>query len=82
MVLVLLFKAGVQLPVMPLFDVVGNGDNDAPEQMAGTWVKLGVDVLFTIMFKVLLSANGTLAHEALLVSSQVITSPLIFALLV
>jgi hypothetical protein len=77
-----LFNAGVQLPEIPLFDVAGNGDNDAPEQMAGTWVKVGVDVLFTIMFKVLLSANGTLAHEALLVSSQVITSPLLFALLV
>jgi hypothetical protein len=67
-VVVLLFNAGVQMPVIPLFDVVGNGDNDAPEQMAGTWVKVGVDVLFTIMFKVLLIANGTLAHEALLVS--------------
>jgi hypothetical protein len=79
---VLLFKAGAQDPVIPLFDVVGNDNKVPPEQMAGTWVKVGVDVLFTIMFKALLIAKGTLAHDALLVSSQVITSPLMFALLV
>ena len=80
--LTLLFKAGDQDPVIPLFDVVGKGSNEPPAQMAGTCVKLGVDMLFTTMFKALLIANGTLAQEALLVSSQVITSPLLFALLV
>ena len=80
--LTLLFKAGDQDPVIPLFDVVGKGSNEPPAQMAGTCVKLGVDVLFTTMFKALLIANGALAQEALLVSSQVITSPLLFALLV
>lgn len=80
--LTLLFKAGDQEPVIPLFDVVGKGNKVPPAQMAGTWVKVGVDVLFTIMFNALLIAKGTLAHDALLVSSQVITSPLIFELLV
>ncbi len=44
-----LFKAGVQDPVIPLFDVVGNGDKAAPAQMAGTWVKLGCVFGFTKM---------------------------------
>jgi len=55
-VLALLFNAGVQVPVMPLFDVVGNGNNAPPAQMAGTWVKLGVVLGFTKM--VIVPANA------------------------
>ncbi len=49
MVVMVLINAGVQLPVMPLFDVVGNGDKAEPAQMAGTWVKLGCVFGFTKM---------------------------------
>ena len=42
-----MFKAGVQVPVIPLFDVVGKGDNDAPAQISGIGLKLGVMLGFT-----------------------------------
>jgi len=35
-VVAILFKAGDQVPVIPLFDVVGNADNVPPEQIAAT----------------------------------------------
>ena len=41
MVVVVLFKAGNHVPVIPLVEVVGNGDRDAPEQIAATAVKVG-----------------------------------------
>ena len=44
-----LFKAGVQVPVMPLFDVVGNGNKVPPAQILGACVKLGVMIGFTTM---------------------------------
>ena len=31
-----LFNAGDQVPLMPLLDVVGNADKEAPEQIAAT----------------------------------------------
>ena len=37
-----MFKAGVQLPVIPFSDVVGNADSVAPEQIADTGLKVGV----------------------------------------
>ena len=36
-----LFKAGDHVPVIPLREVVGNGDKAAPEQIAATAVKVG-----------------------------------------
>ena len=42
-----MFKAGVQVPVIPLFDVVGKGDKDAPAQISGIGLKLGVMLGFT-----------------------------------
>ncbi len=47
MVVDVLFKAGTQVPVIPLFDVVGNGDKDAPAQISGIGLKLGVMLGFT-----------------------------------
>jgi hypothetical protein len=41
-VVVVLFKAGDQLPVIPLNDVVGNGTSVAPEQIAVTGLNVGV----------------------------------------
>ena len=40
-VVAVLFKAGDQVPVMLLFDVVGRALNVSPEQIAGTCVKVG-----------------------------------------
>jgi hypothetical protein len=42
-----LFNAGDHVPVIPLFDVVGNADKLAPEQIELTWVNVGVVVGFT-----------------------------------
>ena len=37
-----LFSDGDQVPVIPLVDVVGNGDSDAPEHIAATGLNAGV----------------------------------------
>ena len=42
MVVTVLFSAGDQVPVIPSIDVVGNGDNSAPEQIAATGLNAGV----------------------------------------
>ena len=47
-VVAVLFNAGDQLPAILLFDVVGNAFNVAPEQIAGTCVKVGVVDGFTV----------------------------------
>ena len=41
-VVAVVFIAGDQVPVMLLFDVVGKGDNVAPEQILATCVNVGV----------------------------------------
>ena len=38
----MLFKAGDQVPLIPLLDVVGNADKLPPEHIAGTAVKVGI----------------------------------------
>ena len=47
-------KAGDQVPVIPLFDIVGNADKLTPEQIAATCVKVGVvfDVTVIVMVAV------------------------------
>ena len=52
-----MFSAGDQVPVIPLFDVVGNGLNAEPEQIAGTGVKEGVALGVTVMVKVFTEAH-------------------------
>ena len=52
-----LFNAGAQVPVKPLVDVVGNGDNTAPEQIGATAVKVGVMFGFTVIVKVIVVAH-------------------------
>ena len=42
MVVVVLSRAGVQVPVMPLLEVVGNGVKVAPEQIGPTTLNVGV----------------------------------------
>ena len=44
-----LSKAGDQVPVIPLFEVVGNTANVAPEQIAATCVNIGVVFGFTVI---------------------------------
>ena len=42
---------------MPLFDVVGNGDNVAPEHIAATGVKVGVTFGLTTICSVVVVAH-------------------------
>ena len=48
----MLFNAGDQVPVIPLFDVVGNADKLAPEQMGALAANVGVIVGFTVIVNV------------------------------
>ena len=51
MVVVVLFKAGAHVPVIPLLEVVGKALKFAPEQIAGTEVNVGVIFGFTVSVK-------------------------------
>jgi len=52
-----LSRAGAQVPVMPLVDVVGNGANIAPEQIGATAVNVGVMFGLTVIVKVVVVAH-------------------------
>ena len=52
-----LSKAGDQTPVIPLFDVVGNGDKVAPEQIGATALKVGVMFGLTVIVSVVVVAH-------------------------
>jgi hypothetical protein len=54
---VVLFNAGDQLPVIPLLEVVGNGDKLPPEQIGATGVKVGTVLLFTLIANVVETAH-------------------------
>ena len=56
-VVVVLFSAGDQVPVIPLVEVVGNADNEAPEQIGATAVKVGVTFGVTVIVKVVFVAH-------------------------
>jgi hypothetical protein len=56
-VVAVLFNAGAHVPVMPLLDVVGNGDNVTPEQIGDTDVNVGVIFGFTVMVIVVVVAH-------------------------
>ena len=47
-----MFIAGLQLPVMPLLDVVGNAGSVAPEQIGETGLNVGVIFGFTTIVNV------------------------------
>ena len=57
MVVVVLSIAGAQVPVIPLLEVVGNGDNVAPEHIGATAVNVGVILELTVMVKVVVVAH-------------------------
>ena len=52
-----LSNAGAHVPVIPLFDVVGNGANTVPEHIAATGVKVGVTCALTVIVNVVVVAH-------------------------
>ena len=52
-----MFSAGAHVPVMPLLEVVGNGNKVAPEQIGATAVNVGVVFVFTVIVKVAVVAH-------------------------
>ena len=56
-VVAVLLSAGAQVPVIPLFEVVGNGDKVAPEHIGATAVNVGVTFGLTIIDKVAVVAH-------------------------
>ena len=52
-----LSSAGDHVPVMPLFEVVGNDGNGAPEHIAATGVKAGVTFGLTTICSVVVVAH-------------------------
>ena len=58
MVVAVLSNAGAHVPVIPLFDVVGNGASTAPEQIAATGENVGVTFAFTVIVNVVVVAHS------------------------
>ena len=56
-VVAVLFNAGAQVPVMPLFDVVGRGERAAPEHIGLTDANVGVVLGLTVIVKVAVVAH-------------------------
>jgi len=56
-VVVVLSKAGAQLPVMPLVEVVGSAVRVAPEQIGATALNVGVIFGLTVIVKVVVVAH-------------------------
>ena len=54
---VVLSKAGDQVPSIPFVEVDGKGVKGLPSQIAGTGAKVGVTVVFTAMIKVVVNAH-------------------------
>lgn len=52
-----LLSAGLQVPVIPLVDVVGNGVKVAPEQIGATAVNVGVMFGLTVIVNVVVVAH-------------------------
>ena len=57
MVVAVLFKAGAQVPVIPLVEVVGSADNVAPEQIGATALNVGVIFGLTVIVNVVVVAH-------------------------
>ena len=54
---VVLSKAGDQVPVIPFVEVVGSGASVPPEQIGATALKVGVMFGLTVMVKVVVVAH-------------------------
>ena len=57
-VVAVLLIAGVQVPVMPLFEVAGRAASGSALQIAGTGVKVGVIFGFTVIVNVVVVAHN------------------------
>ena len=53
-----LFIAGAQVPVYPLFEIAGKADNAAPEQIGAIAVNVGVIFGLTVMVNVVVVAHN------------------------
>jgi hypothetical protein len=56
-VVAVLFKAGAQVPVIPLFEVVGSADKVAPEHIGATALNVGVMFGLTVIVNVVVVAH-------------------------
>lgn len=56
-----LFKAGDQVPGMPLMEVVGSGDKVVPEQIGATELNVGVTFGLTVTVYVVVVAHWPLS---------------------
>jgi hypothetical protein len=56
-VVAVLFKAGTQVPVKPLMEVVGRAAKAAPEHIGKTGLKVGMMFGFTTMVKAAVVAH-------------------------
>ena len=56
-VVTVLLIAGVHVPAIPLFDVVGNAASASPEQIGATAVKVGVMFGLTVIVNVVVVAH-------------------------
>jgi Flp pilus assembly pilin Flp len=71
-----LFNAGDQVPVIPLFDVIGNADKLAPEQIGATAVNVGVILGLTVIVNVVVAvvvhcpASGVKVYVVVVVLSN------------
>ena len=54
---VVLFNAGDQVPVIPLLEVVGNGASIPPKQIGATCVNVGITCEFTVIVIVAVVAH-------------------------
>ena len=52
-----LFRAGAQVPVMPLSDVVGRAERVAPEHIGATALNVGVTFGLTVIVRVAVVAH-------------------------
>ena len=53
----MLFRAGDQVPLIPLVEVVGNADKVAPEHIGATAAKVGVTFGLTVIVNVVVVAH-------------------------
>ena len=54
-----MLRAGLQTPVIPLFEVVGNAANASPVHIAATGLKVGVTIGLTVIVSVVVVAHGS-----------------------
>ena len=52
-----MFNDGLQVPVIPLVEVVGRAESASPEQSAATELNVGVTIGFTVMVNVVIEAH-------------------------